>query len=113
MFAMSVKLELFSLTNAYASVELVGPCKCVEVDTYAKLRPLLEGIHIVDWPFHSLILTVNVGLTASLRCSIEFFSVEYVPLQADSNLESKKCMCVVDLDFVLLPTNSRVHSRGG
>ena len=28
------------------------PCECVEDKTYAKLSPLIEDIHIVDWPFH-------------------------------------------------------------
>lgn len=42
---------MFSLANAYASPKLIGFNECVEGDTYAKAIPLLEGIHIVDWPF--------------------------------------------------------------
>ena len=51
MFAKSLKLRLLSLVDAYAGQELIESCKCVEGDTYAELRPVLEGIHIVDWPF--------------------------------------------------------------
>ena len=29
----------------------IGSCKCYEGDTYEKLIPLLEGIHVVDWLF--------------------------------------------------------------
>ena len=43
-----LKLKLFSLVDAYVSHELVGPCKCDEGDTYAKLIPLLEGVYIVE-----------------------------------------------------------------
>jgi hypothetical protein len=55
MFAMSLKLKLFSLDDAYASSKLIGFCKCAEGDTYTKLMPLLEGIHVVDFPFQYLI----------------------------------------------------------
>ena len=74
MFAMSVKLELFSLTNAYASVELVGPCKCVEVDTYAKLRPLLEGIRIVDWLFQFF----DIESGCKINCKLEGLNIVFL-----------------------------------
>ena len=48
---MSLMLKLFSIVDAYATPKLIGFCKYVEVNTYAKLMPLPEGIHIVDWPF--------------------------------------------------------------
>lgn len=49
---MSLKLKLFSLTDAYASPKLIGFCECVEGDTQ-KFIPLLEHNHIVGWPFQS------------------------------------------------------------
>ena len=51
MFAMFLKSKLFSLAYSNASAKLIGHSKCVEGYTYAKYRQLLEGIHIVDWPF--------------------------------------------------------------
>ena len=45
---MSLKLKLFSLVDVYASPEHFGSCKCAKGDTYVKLRPLLEGIYIVE-----------------------------------------------------------------
>jgi hypothetical protein len=50
-FAMSFKLKLISLGSSNAIPQVIGPCECVEGDTHAKHIPLLEGIHIVHWPF--------------------------------------------------------------
>ena len=50
---MSLKVRSFSLALAYASPKLIGSCECDEGDTNAKLKLLLEGIYIVDWPFQS------------------------------------------------------------
>ena len=42
MFAMALKLKLFSHANAYARLKLIGSCKCVEGDTYANSYYLLN-----------------------------------------------------------------------
>ena len=48
---MSLKLKLFSFANSNAIPNFIGLSECANGNTYARLRPLLEGIHIVDWPF--------------------------------------------------------------
>jgi hypothetical protein len=40
---------LFSLVDSNASPNFNAPFECVEGNTY--VRPLLEGIYIVDWRF--------------------------------------------------------------
>ena len=72
MFAMSLKLTLFSLVDAYASPYLVESCKCVEGDTYAKLKPLLEGIYILDCPFQFLDIESRCIINCKLEGSIGF-----------------------------------------
>ena len=67
MFAMSLELKLFSLADAYASPYLIGSCKCVEGDTYAKLIPLIEGIHIVDWTFQLLFIEIRCKINCELE----------------------------------------------
>ena len=96
---MSLKLKLFSLANAYASPQLIGSCESVEGGMYATLIPLLECIHIVDRPFQFS----YIGSACMIKCKLEGLNkvsldVFILPL-ADPNLESRKHMCVVDLDF--------------
>ena len=73
---MSLKLKLFSFVDAYASPKFIRSCECVEGDTYAKLKALLEDIHIVDWPF----------LIFDIEGSRVFVDVYVMPL-GDPNLE--------------------------
>lgn len=63
---------------AYASPKLMGFCECVEGHTCEKLIPLLEGIYIEN------IFSSNVY---------------DLPL-VDHNLESKKRMREVSLEFI-------------
>ena len=97
---MSSKVKLFSLANSNASLELIGPCECAEGDTYAKCKPLLEGIYIVDCPFQFF----DVKRRCMINCKLEGFnrvSLDvYVLSLAKPDLESKKRMHVVELDFV-------------
>jgi hypothetical protein len=69
-------------------------------NTNAKLTPLLEGIHIVDWPFQLFDVEsrcmINYKLEGLNKISLDVYAF---PL-AKPNLESGKCMRVVDLDFV-------------
>ena len=55
---MSLKLKLFSLTDAYASPKLIGSCECVEGDTQNSYHYLNVFILWVG-PFNSLILRVD------------------------------------------------------
>ena len=97
---MSLRLKLFSLVDAYVCPEHIRYRECVEGDTYAKLIPLLEGIHIVDWPFQFFDIDCRCMINYKLVGLNRVFSnVEVLPL-AHPNLESKKPMCVVDLYFV-------------
>lgn len=64
---MFLKLKLFSLANFDANSKLIGPCKCAKGDTYAKLKPLLEGIHIVGWPFQCF----DVENKCKIRCKLQ------------------------------------------
>jgi len=91
---------MFSLGDSYPSPKRFGPCECTEGDTYAKLRQLLEGMHLVDWYFQYFDVESRCMINCKLEGSIDFLwmYMSYVPL-AKPNLESKKCMCVVDLDF--------------
>jgi hypothetical protein len=97
---MCFEMKLFSLANSNASPKAIGPCECVDGYTYAKLRPLLEGIHIVDWPFEFFDVEnrcrINYKLEGLNRLSLDVYVLPLVEL----TLESRKCMCVVDLDFV-------------
>ena len=96
---MSSKVKLFSLANSNASLELIGPCKCVEGDTYAKVRSLIGGIHIVDWSFQFF----DVESRCKINCKFEGLnkvpSGVYVSQLTKSNLDFGKCMLVVDLNF--------------
>ena len=67
MFAMFLKLRLFSLANDYAIAKLIGFNKCVEGNTYVKFITLLEGIHIVDWPFQFC----NIESRCKIDCKLE------------------------------------------
>ena len=96
---MSLKLKLFSPADAYASLKHIGSCECVEDDTYAKLIPLLEGIHVVDQLFHFF----DIKIRCRNNCELEghrVFLEAYVLPQVDPNLEPRKCMRVIDLDLV-------------
>ena len=48
---MSLNLNCSHLLNPMLVQNLLDLARNHEGDTYAKLIPLLEGIHIVDWPF--------------------------------------------------------------
>ena len=68
-------------------------------NTYAKLIPLLEGIHVVNWAFQ----TFDMESTCKINYKFEgpnrlFLDVNVLPL-GNFNLEFKKCMHEVDLDF--------------
>ena len=100
MFAMSLKLDFFSLANACASPKITGPCECVEGDKYAKLIPLLESIHNVDWPFQFFHTESRCRINYKLEGINRLYLDVYVLPLANTNLESKKFMCVVDLHYV-------------
>ena len=95
-----LKLELFSLCDAYASPKLIGSCKCIEGDTCAKLIPLLEGIFIVDWPFQFFDIESRCKINYKLEGLHRAFSYVYILPLVDPNLESRKRMRAVGLDFV-------------
>ena len=60
---MSLKLNLFSLFDVYASPRLIDLLSVLRA-THAKLRVLLEGTHIVDWFFfNSLIMRVTCRIS--------------------------------------------------
>ena len=97
------KLKLFSLANSNANPKLIGPSECVEGDTYANLRPLLEGIYIGDWPFQFF----DVESRCRINCKLEGFNrvsldVSVSPL-VKPNLEFMKHMHAVYLDFASDP----------
>ena len=110
---MSLKLKLFSILDSNTSPTLIGPCERIEGNTYAKLIPLLDDIHIVDWPFQFF----DVESTCKIKCKLEGLNKVslnlYVMPLSKVNLESKKHMCVIDLDFFRLPTKCRMLSKGG
>ena len=97
---MSFKLKLLPFANSNANPKHTGPCKCVEGNTYAKLRPLLEGVHIVDWHFQFF----NVGNRCRINYKLEGLNKVsldvYVLSLVEPNLESRKCMRVLDINFV-------------
>ena len=78
----------------------MGPCECVEDETYAKLNPLLKDNDIVDWPFQlcdgESRYEINYKLEGLNRVSLDVYVMPLV----EPNLDSRKYMCVVDLDFV-------------
>ena len=78
----------------------MGPCECVEDETYAKLNPLLKDNHIVDWPFQlcdgKSRYKINYKLEGLNKVSLDVYVMPLV----EPNLASRKYMCVVDLDFV-------------
>ena len=104
---MSLKMKLLSLVDAYASPKLIGSCDCVGNNTYAKLKPLLEGIHIVKWPCQFFDIERRCKFEGLSRVS----SYVYILPLVNPNLESRKRMCVVGLYFVF--DSSKLHSRGG
>ena len=75
--------------------ENIGSCKCVEGNTLAKLKPLLEDIHIVGWTFD---LESRCKIVCKLEGFNRVFPDVYVVPQANPNLQTRKHMCVVDLD---------------
>ena len=93
-------MKLFSFFDACPSPQLIGFCECVEDNTYAKLIALLEGIHIVDRPFQFYDIESRCKIDYKLEGLIRLFPEEYDLLVVDPNLESKKCMHVIDLDFI-------------
>ena len=98
---MSLKVRSFSLALAYASPKLIGSCECDEGDTNAKLKLLLEGIYIVDWPFQSFDIESRCKINYKLEgFNRVFFPDIYVLPLLDPNLEFRKRMGMVDLDFV-------------
>ena len=78
----------------------IGPFECLENDTFAKLRPLLQGNHIVDWPFQFSDVENKRGIKCKLKELNRVFSVIYVMPLVEPDLESKKHMRVIDLDFI-------------
>ena len=96
-------MKLFSLVDSNATPKLIGLCKCTKVNTYAKLRLLLEGIHIVDCPSKSFDVESICMISSKLDGLNRVSSYVYVLPLAKPNLEIKKRMCVVDLDFFLTP----------
>ena len=71
------------------SPTLIGPCKCIEGDMYAKLRPPLDDIHIVDWAIQFF----DVGNKCNINCKLEGLDrvssdVCVLPL-VEPNLESR------------------------
>ena len=69
-------------------------------NTCTKLKPLLEGIHIKDWPFQFFDIESKCMFICKSELLKRVILDVYVMPLANPNLESKKCMCVVDLDFV-------------
>ena len=100
-FAMSLKLKLFSLVVSNASPKFIGLCECVEGNTYAKLRPLLEVIHIVNWHFQffdvNSICMINYELQGLNRVSSDVYVLPLV----ESNFESQNCMHKIHLILFL------------
>ena len=96
---MSLKLKLFSLANSNVSPNFIGPFECIKA-IHAKLRPLLEGNHIVNWPFQ----VFDIESRRKIKCKLKGFnrvsSDVYVMPLVEPNLESTKRMCVVDLNFI-------------
>ena len=63
-------------------------------------KPLLESVRIVTWPFHFFDIESRCKINYNLEGVNRVILDVYVMPLVDPNLESKKCMCVVDLDFV-------------
>ena len=99
MFTMSLKLKLFLLADSNAIAKLIEPFEYVEGDTCAKFRPLLEGIHTVDWPFQLMDVESRCMINNKLAGLNQVSSDVYVQPLVAPNLESIMRMCVVDLDF--------------
>ena len=59
-----------SLLIPNVSPTLIGPCECVEGDKYAKLRPPIDDIHIIDWAFQFF----DVENRCNINCSLEGFN---------------------------------------
>ena len=108
---MFLKLKVFSLADAHADPKLNGVCECVEGDTYANLIPLLDNIHIVDWPFQFFGINSRCMINCKLKELNKVFLVVYVMLLVDTNLESKKQVYVVDPTFVFDSQQTLAHRR--
>ena len=72
----------------------------IKGDTYAKLVPLLESIFVVNWPYQFFDIESRCIINYKLEGLNMVFSNVYIMPLVDPNLESRKNMCVVDLDFV-------------
>ena len=62
----SFQRKYFALSNVGVVPKLLGLCKCNEGDSYVELRPLLEEIAIVEWPFH--IYYIDNKCHINLKC---------------------------------------------
>jgi hypothetical protein len=100
MFAMTLRLNLFSLVVSNASPKLIRPCECAEGKFFAKFTPLLEVIHIIDWPFQLFDVESRCKIKCKLKELNSVSSDVYATPLVQPNLGSKKCMHVVDIGFV-------------
>ena len=72
MFAMSLKLKLFSLVDAYASSNLPNLASVLRATHMQISYHYLKVFSLEIFPFNSLLLIIDTRLTANLRGSIKF-----------------------------------------
>ena len=65
-----------------------------------KTQNIVEGICIVTCPFQFVGIESTCNINYKLEGLNRVFLDLYVMPLVDPNLESRNCMCVVDLDFV-------------
>lgn len=81
--------------------DIIWTCKYLEGDTYAKLKPLLKGIHVVDWPFWLFDIESRCNIKRKLEGLNNFFFLQMLILcHCWSQPWFQKCIHVVDLDFI-------------